>query len=348
MKRVYHLMMAFSVLFFAANPLFAAPEQGDSKRQDIFQQLDKNSDGTVTADEVPEDKERFFDHLIRSGDKNKDGKLSQDEFQSGLKKEEQKFPAGEGPNRNRDPRAFQMMLNRLDKNGDKKISKDELPEPLRDRLEPLFKRLNKDEISLEEFAKFASRFRGNRKEGNPPGNRPPNPREMSAEGAKRFFDMLDTNKDGKLTLDEAPERGKPILRRLLEKSGKGENAELTQEEFRKELAAFRPDRRPGDKEMKRPQMRDKEKSTRDNSPRRRPTPALMMALDTNRDGKLSKDELKKVSQVFDQLDQNKDGSLDMREMWISENRRTNSFRKSDERPKGEQKRRSDTKKKDSP
>jgi len=346
MKRVYHFTTALSVLFFAVNPLSAAPEQGDSKRQDIFQQLDKNSDGTVTADEVPKDKERFFDHLIRSGDKNKDGKLSQDEFQSGLKKEEQKFHPEEGPKGKRDPRAFQMMLNRLDKNRDKKISKDELPERLRDRLEPLFKRLNKEEISLEEFGQYLNRFRG-KQEGAPQRMA-----KTNIEGAERFFNTLDKNKDGKLTLDEAPERGKQILRRILERSGKEPDSELSKKEFIETVVAFRPRRgpegRPGDKEMKRPEMRDKENRGRDSSMKGRPIPALMVRLDTNRDGKLSKDELKNIGQVFDQLDQNKDGALDLEEMWIRGDRSTNSFRRSSERPKEEGKRRSDAEKKDSP
>lgn len=345
MKFLSHSMIVMSVFGFVGNSLFAAPEPGEQKSQDIFQQLDKNSDGTITAEEVPEDKERFFDHLIRSADKNKDGKLSQDEFRSRMKKEEQKFPAGEAPNRNRDPRAFQMMLKRLDKNGDKKITKEELPEPLRDRLEPLFKRLGKDEISLEEFAKFASRFRGNGNEGR----RQQNPGER-AEGALRFFDMLDTNKDGKLTLDEAPERGKPILRRLLEKAAKDEDGELTKEEFKKELADFRPQRRPGDKEMKKPEMRGKEQSRGDNASRRRPAPALMMTLDTNRDGLLSKDELNKIGQAFDQLDRNKDGVLDLSEIWFNRDRNPNSPRRGVEskrkRGKGEN-RQPGSKKKDS-
>ncbi|QDT42916.1 transaldolase/EF-hand domain-containing protein [Gimesia alba] len=299
MKRTYQCLTLLTLLGFTVNHLAAAPEKDESPSQNIFQQLDKNSDGTVTAEEVPEEKERFFDHLIRMGDQNKDGKLTKAEFEAGLKKEDQKFPAGEGPDRNRGPRNFdyKMFLSRLDRNGDKKISKEELPEPLRARMEPLFQRLNKDEISLDEFEKFGNRFRGNR----PPGNRPSKPGAMS-EGAQRFFNMLDTNQDGKLTLDEAPERGKRILKSILEKSGKGEDAELTKEEFQKGLAAFRPDRRrPGrkdDKEMKRPEMQKDTERRADRSsgrsPKRRELPEeaqqFFERLDTNKDGKLTLEE----------------------------------------------------------
>ncbi|QDV51059.1 EF-hand domain-containing protein [Gimesia fumaroli] len=327
MKRSYPFLALLALLGLSVNPLSAAPEDAESASQSIFQQLDKNSDGTVTAEEVPEDKERFFDHLIRKGDQNKDGKLSKDEFEAGLKKEEQKFPAGEGLNRNRGPRNFdyKMFLSRLDRNGDKKISKEELPEPLRARMEPLFERLNKEEISLDEFEKFGIRFRG----GRPPGNPSPKPGEMS-EGAQRFFNMLDTNKDGKLTLDEAPDRGKRILKSILEKSGKGNNAELTKEEFQKGLAAFRPDqRRPGregDKEMKRPEMRKdaENRPTRSSSrsPKRSELPEgaqrFFERLDTNKDGKLTLDEAPVrgklfVRQLLDKSGKGADDELTMEE-----------------------------------
>ncbi|MCA9016459.1 MAG: EF-hand domain-containing protein, partial [Planctomycetaceae bacterium] len=303
------------------NMLSAAPEKdGESTPQNIFQQLDKNSDGTVTADEVPEEKERFFDHLIRMGDQNKDGKLTKEEFEAGLKKEDQKFPAGDAPNGNRGPRNFDFktFLSRLDRNGDKKISKEELPEPLRERMEPLFQRLNKDEISLDEFEKYGNAFRGGRPGGKPPENRTRKPGE-TGEGPERFFNMLDTNKDGKLTLDEAPERGKQFLRRLLEKTGKGENAELTKEEFRKELATFRPDRRPSGREndkeeMKRPEMRPESENRPDRFPGRPPVPAFMQTLDSNKDGRLDKEELNQLKVLLEKLDRNEDGYLDLAEM----------------------------------
>lgn len=200
MQRTHQFMILLTVLCFSTGGLSAAPEQGESPSQDIFQQLDKNSDGTVTADEVPDEKSRFFEHLIRLGDQNKDGKLTKNEFESGLKKEDQKFPAGDAPNRNRDPRNFQKFMSRLDRNGDKKISKDEIPEPLRNRLEPLFQRLNKDEISLDELNQYGKMFRGKRA-GDQGKQNPNRSAGGGPERAERFFQTLDSNKDGKLTLE---------------------------------------------------------------------------------------------------------------------------------------------------
>tara|TARA_R110002095_G_scaffold85238_4_gene74132 strand:+ start:2187 stop:3269 length:1083 start_codon:yes stop_codon:yes gene_type:complete len=318
MQRVSHSLTLLTVLCFSINGLSAAPEPGESAPQDIFQQLDKNSDGTVTADEVPADKERFFDHLIRLGDQNKDGKLTKNEFESGLKKEDQKFPVGEAPGRNRGPRNFQNFMSRLDRNGDKKISKDELPEPLRERLEPLFQRLNQDEISLEELSRYGNMFRGNR-EGE---KRTENPRRnagATSERAERFFQSLDSNKDGKLTLEEAPEQAKPILRRILERSGKEKDAELTKKELMDALAEFRPDRRPEDRdadnEMKRPEMMDRETSRRRGDFQGRPpAPAFIQMLDADKDGRLSKDELSQMKKLLEKLDRNEDGYLDFREL----------------------------------
>jgi len=114
----------------------------------------------LTAEEVPQEKTRFFDHLIRTGDQNKDGKLTKEEFEASLKQEDRKFPAADSADQDRNRRGMQDFMKRLDRNGDQKISRDELPEPLRDRMEPLFKRMNMDEIPLEALQRFGSMNRG--------------------------------------------------------------------------------------------------------------------------------------------------------------------------------------------
>lgn len=318
MQRLFQALTLLAIICITSNGLFAAPEQDKSASQTVFQQLDKNSDGIVNADEVPKDKERFFDHLIRLGDQNQDGKLTKVEFESGLNKEKQKFPTENGTNRNRGPRDFQAFMSRLDRNGDKKITKDEIPEPLKKRLEPLFQRLNKEEISLDELknygAKFRSRKEGNKKEGDQ--------RKMSSEMSDRIFQRMDSNKDGKLTVDETSERGKRFLSRMLEQSGKDAEGSFTKKEFTEALAKFRPDRRPQGRsdnkdkqEMKRPGKRDKETTRRrTDSAGQRPSPAFVRILDANKDGKLSKDELNQMKTLFEKLDRNKDGNLDLREM----------------------------------
>ncbi|QDT97476.1 EF-hand domain-containing protein [Gimesia aquarii] len=340
MQHFYKSLTLLAIFCIAGNGLFAAPEQDESTGKNVFQQLDKNSDGIVNADEVPKEKERFFDHLIRLGDQNQDGKLTKAEFESGLNKEKQKFPAETGSNRNRGPRDFQAFMSRLDRNGDKKITKDEIPEPLKKRLEPLFQRLNKEEISLDELknlgAKFRGRGEGDKKEGNQ--------RKISSEMSERIFQRMDSNKDGKITVDEASERGKRFLRHMLEQSGKDADGSFSKKEFSEALAKFRPDRRPQGRsnnkdkqEMKRPGKRDQETNRRrTDSAGQRPGPAFVKILDTNRDGKLSKDELSQMKMLFEKLDHNKDGSLDLREM-MGGNRMDRPRRPAQDRPQSKNK-----------
>ncbi|HCO22057.1 MAG: hypothetical protein CME31_06110 [Gimesia sp.] len=318
MQNSFFSLAALAVLSLSAGSVSAAPEQDESASQNIFQQLDKNSDGTVTADEVPQDKERFFDHLIRTGDENKDGKLTKTEFESSLKKEDQKFPAAGGTDQQRNRRGMQEFMNRLDRNGDKKISRDELPEPLRDRMEPLFQRMNTDEIPLETFQRIAGMNRG-----RPVGNREERPRagdeKMDQERYERFFQSLDTNKDGKLTLEEAPERGKQILKQIYRQADKGADSSLSKQEFLEAIKKQpRPGRRPGDRdrgaEMKRPEMSDRSAGRRGDFQGRMPQPAFMKSLDTNQDGKLDSSELEQMKDLLKKLDRNEDGSLDLREL----------------------------------
>ncbi|WP_417388267.1 EF-hand domain-containing protein [Gimesia sp.] len=310
-------LAALAVLGFSAGSLSAAPEQDESASQSIFQQLDKNSDGTVTADEVPQDKERFFDHLIRTGDQNKDGKLTKDEFESSLKKEDQKFPAAGGGDQERYRRGMQEFMNRLDRNGDKKISRDEIPEPLKDRMEPLFKRMNTDAIPLDALQRFSGMNRG-----RPDGDRRERSRaddeKMSQERYERFFQSLDTNKDGKLTLAEAPERAKQILQQIYRQTDKEADSSLSKQEFIEAIKNSRPGRRPGDRgrdtEMERPEMNARPEGSRGGFQGRMFQPVFMKSLDTNEDGKLDAKELEQMKDLLKKLDRNEDGSLDLREL----------------------------------
>ncbi|QDU50559.1 EF-hand domain-containing protein [Gimesia panareensis] len=341
MQRISPVLALVALFGFSTVSAFAAPDEETSSKEKVFQQLDKNSDGTITADEVPDEKKRFFEFLLRSGDQNKDGKLTKGEFEGGLKKENQKFEAGDERRGNQGPRFYNRFLSRLDRNGDKKISKDELPEPLRERMEPLFQRLNTNEISLEQLERMGNMF-GNRRPPRPDGQG-----MNSKEQSERFFSMLDTNKDGKLTLDEAPERARFMLRRIYEQSGKEREATLTKQEFMEALAKVRPPQRPGrremdqnrkpagdNQEMKRPEMENRPDFRRRGFNQGQfPLPAFIKTLDTNNDRKLDQEELKQLSALLEKLDQNKDGALDMRELMGSPNQRSPRDRNRMERPR---------------
>lgn len=317
----------------------------DGKPGNLFKQLDKNSDGKLVADEIPEKQSRFFERLVRIGDADENGELSQAEF-SKATSENADAPArnlnGNGPGRRPGVSASRQFdpvefFKRLDRNGDGKVAKSELPDQFAQRLAPAFEKLGKDEITLEEFQKLRQQFEknGSRMQGGRPGQFG-NPSEM--------FGRLDTNSDGKLTIDEVPEQGRRIVAGILERSGKGRDGSLSKKEFQSAIERFNRERngqnsvgrnnQPAkrDGEMKRPQQSDRPQNS---------GPAFFRILDVNRDGRLSHDELAKAVKLIDRLDQNRDGSLDGRELFgpppggqgSTDRPRQNATKKDSDRPR---------------
>ena len=239
----------------------------------LFQKLDKNGDGKLSKDEVPEEQTRFFERLVRLGDADKDGSLTKDEFKQANKPEEKtNAPVGGrgdgGAGRGGDPKQrFEMM----DKNKDGKVTLDEVPEPFRDRLKPAFERLGKTELTLEDFAKLPAPggMAG-------PGGQRPDPKES--------FKQFDKNGDGKLTKDELPEPLRERIGQVFERLGK---TELTQEEWVQAAGRFM--------------------GQAGGAGGQRPEPgAAFKRLDANGDGKLTKDELpadmrERMAPLFERL-----------------------------------------------
>jgi Ca2+-binding EF-hand superfamily protein len=256
------------------------PAKSDSPAA-LFDQLDKDNDGKLTREEVGEERERFFNRLVRVGDKDEDGNLTKEEFLAANKPEErpaQPQPGNPGGRPQFGGNSMEEFFKRVDQNGDGKLSKAEIPEPLKERFQPAFDRQGKDELTLEDLRRFA------------PNQFPPDRDRMAEE----FFKRFDANSDGKLTLDEAPEPSKPVLQSMLRRAGKGEGGSLTKEEFKQ--IGFAGGMPPG------------------GIIGGFTGAAMLRTVDTDRDGKLSKDELSKAVEQFDKLDKNGDGSLDTREL----------------------------------
>ena len=211
----------------------------ETKPDELFQKLDTNKDGVLTASEIPQEHQKFFDRLLRIGDTNKDGKLSREEFDAAMGKGEQpgidisKTPgidAGSGrPRAKVDP---QQILPPLDKNKDGKLTRDEVKG--RPRIEGLFDRLGKDELTLDDLKSA-----------------------LQGGGGKK------ANKKA---------QKKALARNMAEK--KNETAEASSNHL----------------------------------------PAFAKLLDTNHDGRLSREELSKATEMFDRLDRNHDGFLDAKEL----------------------------------
>ena len=310
----------------------AATAQDGKQTDDLFKKLDKNGDGKIVVDEIPGKQTRFFERLIRLGDADKNGELTQPEFNKATSETVDAPPAsGNADRAGRRPgdsgaRQFDAaeFFKRLDKNNDGKVAKSELPDFMAQRFAPAFEQLGKDAITLEEFRKMRQQMErtGTGQSGGRPGPTG-NPVEM--------FKRLDTNGDGKLTAEESPEQGRRMVAAILERSGKGRDGSLTQQEFQKAVEQFN-----GGQQRRRPAGNNRPASDGDakRSDSDRPMhggdvmrrsqqgdrpsnggPAFLRILDVNKDGRLSRDELAKAVSLIDRLDQNRDGSLDARELF---------------------------------
>ncbi|MGD9721773.1 MAG: hypothetical protein AB7O59_05205 [Pirellulales bacterium] len=232
----------------------------------MFKQLDGNADGKLQADEVPAERKRLFDRLLREADKNDDGALDATEFAAGLSgaDDEPQRPAGardrrRGPEGRPNPA---RLFDRLDANSDGKVVADEVPAERREMFERLVERGDKDDdqaLSREEFVQAlpSGPPDGPPREGQPPrpdqppagGDGPPRkpdgqpvgPPEGRPDG-RRFFERLDVNGDDKVTADEQPEQVRPRIEKLIERADKDGDKAVTMDEFR---ALPRPEGRPG-------------------------------------------------------------------------------------------------------
>jgi Ca2+-binding EF-hand superfamily protein len=310
-------------------PRFGNPDE-------FFKRLDSNGDGKVTLDEVPEPAKRIVEGMLERSGKAKDAGLTKED----IAKLGQNFRPGAGPGAGPGGGQFgnpEEMFKRFDTNGDGKITLDEAPDRAREMVERMLERAGKGKdgsISKEEYLRAAAQFRpgGAAPGGAPEGRSPINPEEN--------FKRMDANGDGKVTLDEIPERARPIVERMLEATGKGKDGSLTLDDFKKAAerfgqAANQPGaRRPGDgerpREGDRPRESDRprtegdrpreddrrpEGAPRDGQGPPRPQAAFFRKLDANGDGRISKAEVAKAAAVFDELDENKDGELDARELF---------------------------------
>uniref|UniRef100_A0A7C2PCM6 EF-hand domain-containing protein n=1 Tax=Schlesneria paludicola TaxID=360056 RepID=A0A7C2PCM6_9PLAN len=282
---VQRLTISAGLAAVLAMPSLLPAQNAGPTPAELFQKLDKNGDGELTADEVSDDQKRFFDRSVRVGDKNNDGKLSQDEFvQANQPQENPSVPLAPAGGDRGGPAELRQRFEMMDRNKDGKLSKDEIPEPLRDRLAQVFERLGRDEINLEEFGRFAGGAPGGRGQFDP----------------GQLFQRFDANSDGKLTRDEIPEPMRERFAQVFERLGRDA---LTREDFAEATRQVfgqggRPDgNRPGDGPMG-----------------GRP-PVFFRLVDTDGDGRLSKDELARAADKFAELDRNSDGAIDPSELF---------------------------------
>lgn len=295
--------------------------QDNENSENLFKQLDTNSDGKLVADEIPEEQSRFFERLVRIGDTDNNGELTQSEFSKATSDTIGPAPAGNLPGRRPENSRFDGVefFKRLDRNGDGKLTRSELPDQVAERLGPVFAKSGKEALTLEDF----QQLRQNMERAG---------RGQAAGGATQFgnpaeiFKRLDQNGDGKLTAEEAPEQGRRMVAAILERSNKGQDGSLTLQEFEAAINRFnrgpQNDRqRPAGNDTDRPKNADRpsdDRAMRRTGELDRPDtggPAFLRILDANRDGRLTRDELSNAVVLLERLDQNQDGALDPRELF---------------------------------
>lgn len=297
----------------------------------LFGQLDGNSDGTLSSDEVPEEKKSLFDRLVRLGDGNADGKLSADEFAVGLAGGEKKTaaPADAGDAQSKPAKARPgrpgkaarpvpgRFLAQLDKNGDGKLSPDEVPEERRENFSKLVARLDKDgdgALSKDEMPAAGK--------AQPAGSKvQPASLKGKADGAKvadAMFKRMDANGDGKATADEAPEERREQVARMIRRADKDGDGAISREEFetvarqRAEAAKMRTEK-PDANPNKKPTEAAAAKKKKPGQVQAMPA-SLFRAVDKDHDGKLNGEEITGASEAIKSLDKNGDGAVTAREI----------------------------------
>ena len=140
--------------------------------------MDKNSDGALTPEEVPE----LLWARLSMADSNNDGKVT---FEEARANTPERPGGGE-------------FFKRADQNNDGKISKDEVPAEAWERLGKLDKN-NDGAVSKEEIAAMAGGSRGSAK-----GNAKVKGKSQQG-GPDAIFGKMDKNGDDKLFKDEVPD-----------------------------------------------------------------------------------------------------------------------------------------------
>jgi Ca2+-binding EF-hand superfamily protein len=279
MRTVFGGFVAIAGLM-ALPSVVTAEDQPDAG--ELFAQLDANKDGQVTREEVPDEKQRLFDRLVRKSDNDGNGQLNSDELAAGLANKRPERPLKEksegGDNRPEGGRPFgdafaqgppgrplgdrpegsprggrhegppdpEEIFEHIDANDDGTISKDEFVQHHRQMTERFRDRRPggpEDRPRREGRPDRPDRERGEgppRPEG-PPRDRedgPPRDRERRGFGPggpgqnpDELFSRLDKNGDGKLTADEAAEKGKERFDRMLSRQDKDGDKAISKEEF---------------------------------------------------------------------------------------------------------------------
>ncbi len=210
------------------------PEGGPGE---MFKRADKNNDGKISKDEVPEQAWERLGKLDKDGD----GAVSGEEAKAGR-------PEGGRPGGPPSREEAAARFEKADKNEDGKLSKDEVPAEHWERLSKLDKD-GDNAVSKEEMAAMAAMMRQR-------GEKGPGGKGRPEGGPGEMFDRFDKDKDGKLAESEVPEEMWAKVR----KADDDADGLVSKEELDKVMSKRDGDKpKDGDRKKKRPALEgDKE------------------------------------------------------------------------------------------
>jgi Ca2+-binding EF-hand superfamily protein len=200
------------------------------------------------------------------------------------------------------------LFKKLDTNGDGVLTASEIPKEQQKFFERLLRigDTNKDgKLSREEFdAAMEKTEQPVTDFSKAPGVDAGGPMRPNLD-PKKIFQVLDKNKDGKLTRDEV--EGRPRIKALFDRLGKDE---LTLDDLTKAMQSGGKAKKAGKKKLAKAAAKAENMEAEGASG----LPPFARLLDTNHDGRLSREELARAVELFDRLDRNHDGFLDAREL----------------------------------
>ena len=284
-----------------------------SRPASLFDQLDRNNDAVLVAEEIPEAQAQAFRRLIRIGDSNKDGRLTRREFLSSLNPDSEPTSTDQPPARSRSNRPARsrsarptnttsnnstnttldpnLAFKRLDQNNDGRLAVEEFPESVRKRIAAYLKQTGKNGLDRDDFAKlYRARQAGTQAEK--PDRNPDGQSTRSTRTTQRgpaIFRILDLNRDGRISRNELAQAAKQF-----EQLDANRDGQLDLREF----FGARTDR-PQTPERSAPKTSSNQNSDKKGD---RPQPARQ------------RPDVAEGTTLFDRLDRNGDGAIEVSEV----------------------------------
>jgi Ca2+-binding EF-hand superfamily protein len=248
--------LTFVVAATVATALAESPSAGDAA---LFERLDADRNGRISAGEISSDQVRLFTRLIRRADVNNDKALSRDEFLAALVPSRPEKPIeAKLPSTFPQAEAVRWLLLTLDTSGNSWIEAEEVPDDMRTVFEAMIERMDANQNGVLErselsrggppLARIAGRYaRQNgidierelkklEKSLGPAVNRfelqrVPLENLGDPKQARELFVQLDGNGNGHIEAKEIPEPFQRPIQRMMRLADRDGDDRLSQREF---------------------------------------------------------------------------------------------------------------------